>query len=143
MVMYNARFEHEPASGGYTVTFPDFGWGVTQGDNLADAEKWAGRLLHDMIAHLIKSNEEIPETKAKGRRLRPVALAPLDQAKVECYLTFRASLIRKSELARRMRIPKTSIDRLFDLDHASRLDQIDAALRALGKRLVVAVEDAA
>jgi antitoxin HicB len=41
-----------------------------------------------------------------------------------------------------MGIPKTSIDRLFDLNHASRLDQIDAALRALGKRLVVGVEDA-
>ncbi len=143
MATYNARFEREPASGGYTVTFPDFGWGVTQGDNLADAEKWAGRLLHDMIAHLIAKSEEIPEAKAKGRRLRPVALAPLDQAKVECYLAFRASGIRKSELARRMRIPKTSIDRLFDLDHASRLDQLDAALRALGKRLVVAVENAA
>jgi antitoxin HicB len=72
-----------------------------------------------------------------------VALGPLEQAKVECYLAFRDSGLRKSELARRMRIPKTSIDRLFDLDHASRLDQLDAALRSLGKRLVVVVEDAA
>ncbi|HNY42647.1 MAG TPA: type II toxin-antitoxin system HicB family antitoxin [Bryobacteraceae bacterium] len=143
MVTYNARFERDPDNGGYTVTLPDFGWGVTQGDNLADAEKWAGRLLHDMIAHLIKNNEAIPEPRAKGRGLRAVTLDSLAQAKVECYLAFRASGMRKSELARRMGIPKTSIDRLFDLDHASRLDQIDVALHALGKRLIVAVEDAA
>jgi len=143
VVSHNARFEHEPVSGGYTVTFPDFGWGVAQGDDLADAEQCAGHLLHDMIAHLIKNNEALPEAKARGRRMRPVALGPLEQATVECYLAFRESGLRKSELARRMRIPKTSIDRLFDLDHASRLDQLDAALRALGKRLVVAVEDAA
>lgn len=143
MLTYNARFERDAESGGYTVTFPDFGWGVTQGDDLADAEKWAGRLLRDMIAHLIKNNEALPMAKARGRRLRPVALGTLEQAKLECYAAFRESGLRKSELARRMRIPKTSVDRLFDLDHASRLDQLDAALRALGKRLVVAVEDAA
>lgn len=143
MVTYKARFERDRESGGYTVTLPDFGWGVTQGDNLADAEKWAGRLLHDMIAHVIKNNEAIPEARAKGRGLCAVALDSLAQAKVECYLAFRASGLRKSELARRLGIPKTSVDRLFDLDHSSRLDQIDAALRALGKRLVVGVGDAA
>lgn len=143
MVTYNARFERDGKTSGYAVTFPDFGWGVTQGDDLADAEKWAGRLLHDLIAHLIKNNEALPEAKARGRRMRPVALGPLEQAKVECYAAFRESGLRKSELARRMRIPKTSVDRLFDLDHASRLDQLEAALRAMGKRLVVAVEDAA
>ncbi len=104
MVTYKARFERDRESGGYTVTLPDFGWGVTQGDNLADAEKWAGRLLHDMIAHVIKNNEAIPEARAKGRGLRAVALDSLAQAKVECYLAFRASGLRKSELARRLGI---------------------------------------
>jgi hypothetical protein len=32
---------------------------------------------------------------------------------------------------------------LFDIHHASRLDQIDAALAALGRRLVVTTEAAA
>jgi hypothetical protein len=32
--------------------------------------------------------------------------------------------------------------RLFDIHHASRLDQIDAALAALGRRLVVTTEAA-
>jgi hypothetical protein len=33
--------------------------------------------------------------------------------------------------------------RLLDLDHRSRLDQLEAALTALGKRLVLEVRDAA
>jgi hypothetical protein len=32
---------------------------------------------------------------------------------------------------------------LLDLDHASRLDQIEAALAALGKRLTIDLSDAA
>ena len=47
------------------------------------------------------------------------------------------------DLARRLGIPKTIIDRLFDLNHHSRLDQMEAAFAALGKRLAVQIEDAA
>jgi antitoxin HicB len=35
------------------------------------------------------------------------------------------------------------IDRLVDLRHASRLDQLEAAFRALGKRLSVEIREAA
>jgi len=47
------------------------------------------------------------------------------------------------ELARRLGIPRTPVDRLFDLNHHSRLDHIEAAFGALGKPLAVAVHDAA
>jgi len=48
-------------------------------------------------------------------------------------MAFLASGIRKAELARRLGIPKTTVDRLFDLDRHTRLDQIEAAFAALGK----------
>ena len=51
--------------------------------------------------------------------------------------------IRKADLARKLDWRVTQIDRLLDLNHASRLDQIEAALAALKKRLIVDVEDAA
>jgi len=43
--------------------------------------------------------------------------------------------IKKSELARRLGWHMPQVDRLFDLRHASRLDQIEAAARVLGKQL--------
>ena len=51
--------------------------------------------------------------------------------------------ISKVEMARRMGISKVNIDRLFDLTHHSRLDQVEAAFRALGKELAIEVRDAA
>jgi hypothetical protein len=35
------------------------------------------------------------------------------------------------------------VDRLFDLRHRSQIEQIDQALRTMGKRLDVSVHDAA
>jgi antitoxin HicB len=51
--------------------------------------------------------------------------------------------LRKADLARRLGWHVPQVDRLLDLRHASRIDQIEAALAALGKRLVIAVRDAA
>lgn len=49
----------------------------------------------------------------------------------ELYKTFRASGMRKAEPARRIGIPKSNLDRLFDLSHRSRLEQLEAAFAAL------------
>lgn len=45
--------------------------------------------------------------------------------------------VRKSELARRLGWHVPQVNRLFNLRHASRLDQIEAAVHALGKRMEV------
>ena len=44
-----------------------------------------------------------------------------------------------AELARRLGWHMPQVDRLLDLHHASRLDQAEAALNALGRRLEVSV----
>jgi antitoxin HicB len=48
--------------------------------------------------------------------------------------------VSKAELARRVGVSPQQAQRPFDIRHASRLDQIDAALAALGRRLVVTTE---
>ncbi len=47
--------------------------------------------------------------------------------------------IKKAELARRLGWHTPQVDRLFDLRHASRLDQIEAAAAVLGRHLEVRV----
>ena len=49
----------------------------------------------------------------------------------------------KAELARRLGARPATVDRLLDIAHASRLEQLDAALAALGKRLDVKIRNAA
>jgi antitoxin HicB len=140
---YPALFE--PAEeGGFVVTFPDFGWGVTQGDTEAEAREMAADAILTMMEEHIRQGEAIPRpTHPRGKRYRFIRLPALQGAKAELYSAFLASGIRKAELARRLGIPKTTVDRLFDFANHTRLDQIEAAFAALGKRIAVEVEDAA
>jgi antitoxin HicB len=68
-------------------------------------------------------------------------LPALAEAKVQLYQAMRSQGVRKAELARRVGWHKSQMDRLLDLTHASRLDHLEAALKGLGKRLTVQVED--
>jgi antitoxin HicB len=43
--------------------------------------------------------------------------------------------VRPAELARRIGATRQEVNRLTNLRHATKIDGIDAALRALGKRL--------
>src|SRR5450756_1875147 len=123
MLAINALFEPDTEKGGFVVTFPDFPWGITQGDS----EEEATGMAVDAIALVI--NELIKQSKVRGRKYRIIRLPALQTAKAELYREFSASGIRKVDLARRLGIPKTVVDRLFDLNHNSRLDQIEAAFR--------------
>jgi antitoxin HicB len=144
MLAINALFEPDTEKGGFVVTFPDFPWGVTQGDSEEEATGMAVDAIALVINELIKRGKEIPrQSKVRGRKYRIIRLPALQTAKAELYREFSASGIRKVDLARRLGIPKTVVDRLFDLNHNSRLDQIEAALRVLGKRLSVEIDAAA
>jgi antitoxin HicB len=63
--------------------------------------------------------------------------------KVSLYWALGEAGITRAELMRRLSWKRESVDRLFRLDHASRLDQIEAAFRALGRRIDVLIETAA
>jgi antitoxin HicB len=140
---YPALFE--PAEeGGFVITFPDWDWGVTQGEDEADALDMAQDALITMIAHCTRHGKPVPPpSEPKGKKYRMIELPAMMALKTELYIVFRASGIRKAELARRLGIPKTTVDRLFDFSNHTRLDQLEAAFRALGKRLSVEIQEAA
>jgi antitoxin HicB len=139
---YPALFE--PAEeGGFVVTFPDFEWGITQGDSEAEALEMALDAICSMIQEHIRTGDSLPRpSKPRGRRYRMVRLPALEAAKAELYQEFIKSGMRKADLARRTGIAKTMVDRLFDLAHKSRLDQIEAAFHALGKEIRIQISDA-
>jgi antitoxin HicB len=140
---YPALFE--PAEeGGFVVTFPDVKGAITQGDDEREAIEMAEDALITMIGCYIHHGEPVqPPTQPKGRKYRMIALPAVAALKTELYIAFQASGIRKAELARRLGIPKTTVDRLFDFANHTRLDRIEAAFAALGKRLSIEVRDAA
>jgi antitoxin HicB len=140
---YPAVFE--PAEeGGFVITFPDVYEAITQGDDEQEGIDMAQDALITMFTHLIREGKPInPPTSPKGRKIRMIELPAVAALKTELYIAFQASGIRKAELARRLGIPKTTVDRLFDFANHTRLDRIEAAFAALGKRLSIEVRDAA
>ncbi len=124
------------------VTFFDFPEAQTFGETEEEALERAVDALETAIIGRMSDREDIPVPSPARRRQRLVSLPPLASAKVGLYRAMRAARIGKAELGRRLGWHGPQIDRLLDLRHASRLDQLDRALHALGKRLVIDVQAA-
>lgn len=131
-----------PEDGAVLVSFPDFPNVHTFGDDEQEALMRAVDALETMLMAMIEDRDPVPKP-SPIRRGRFVILPALTEAKLELYKQMQTSGVGKAELARRLNCHLPQIDRLLDLGHASRLDQLEQAFLALGKRLAISVENAA
>jgi antitoxin HicB len=142
-------------NGTLLVTCPDLPEVTTFGSDKADALRHARDAIEEAIAARIAARADIPLPSATRARQKGKAAAkgapavarvvlPTQTAlKALLHRAMRAQNLRKADLERRLGVHGPQIDRLLNPRHASRLDQIEAALAAVGKRLVVDVEEAA
>jgi len=141
---YPVTLIKDKEAGGYTVTFPDVPEAITEGDNVQEAMHNASEALEVALSCYIDKRLDIPKpSHPRSKKTMLAGISALSEAKVGLYLTMRDQGVRKAELARRLGWQKSQVDRLLDLNHSSRLEQIEQALRVLGKQLVVQVQDAA
>ena len=122
------------------VSFPDFPEAHTYGDSVEDALTRAPDALATAIDAYIKDRRDIPLPAAIVAKHR-VTVPALKEAKIRLYETMRAAKVGKSELARRLDWHLPQVDRLLEMTHGSQLAQIERAFHAMGKRLVIGVED--
>ena len=66
---YPAEIERDE-DGRYVVTFPDFGWGATDGATRDEALAEARDLLRELIATTIREGADLPEP-SRGRKAAP------------------------------------------------------------------------
>ena len=137
-MIYPAKLEPD-SNDTILATFPDFPEAATFGADADEALLHAIDALLTVIAARIEDHEDVPLPSALTENLHPVTLSTLAEAKILLYRAMRDGGISKGELARRLGDELLQIDRLLDLEYASPLDQIEAAVRALGKRLEVAI----
>jgi antitoxin HicB len=123
------------------VTSPDFPEMHTFGDDEAEALSHAVAALETAILGRMIDREPVPH--AGPIRKYAITLPMQTSLKIELYRAMLSDGVRKAELARRLGWHQPQVDRLFDLRHASRLDQIEAAFRALGRSVAFEVERAA
>jgi antitoxin HicB len=111
-----------------------------------DADEAAARAEDALVAALrayIEDGRPIPRPSRPKRGQPCAVLPPMAAAKLAIYQAMRAAGLTQAALAERLGCDPRQVRRLLDLDHRSRLDQLEAALAALGKRLVLEVQDAA
>lgn len=132
MLAYAIELEED--DGAFLVTSPDFPELTTFGDDREEAIARAADALEEAIAARIHDRDDIP---APSQGNTCATLPTLTAAKVLLYQGMREQGIGKAELARRLGWHLPQVDRVLDVEHHSRLDQMDAALSAIGWRLEV------
>lgn len=118
----------------FLVTCPDLPEVTTFGEDEGDATLRAFDAIEEAIAARIANREEIPlPCEANGRSA--VVLPIQTSLKIMLHQAMLAEGVRKADLARRLNAHAPQVDRLLDIRHASRLDQMEKAFKAVGKRL--------
>jgi antitoxin HicB len=140
MLGYRIKLEPDDNST-LLVTCPALPEVTTFGDNESDAIEHATGAIEEAIAARIADGDDVPAGQQRGPRL--VRLPALTVLKVQLYRQLREAGITRAQLARRLGWKRESVDRLFRLDHASRLEQLEAAFAALGQSVSVSVHAAA
>ena len=136
MIAYPITLEND--DGTVLATSPDFPELTTFGDDPEEAIARAVNALEEAIAARIHDRKDIP-LPSRGKTF---ALLPtLTSVKVMLYQDMREQGIGKAELARRLGWHLPQVDRVMDVQHRSRLDQMEAALGAIGRRLHVRTVD--
>ena len=115
-------------NGTVLATFPDVPEAITFGSDDDEA-----------LLRAVDARQPLP-VPSKAKRGQPtVRPSALECAKLGVYQAMTEQGVKKAELARRLGWHMPQVDRLFNLNHASRLDQIEAAARALGCHIEVQV----
>jgi antitoxin HicB len=140
---YPAHFLREKNGKGFHVRFPDLPEALTGGTDLDDTFVEASDCLAEAIAGRIARGDGIPVPSKLKRGQYPVSVPLYLAPKLALYLALREGGIRNTELAKRLGVSETVVRRMLDPKHNTKPERIQAALAALGKRIVVTFEDAA
>lgn len=140
---YAARLKPEDEAGVFTVTFRDVPEAITWGRGLSDALCQAADCVEEAIAGRLRRGDPIPVPSRPRRGETLIDVPALTAAKAALYLAMKESAVRVSQLARKLDWEEKEVSRLLDPRHATRLSKIEQALSVLGKRLVIAVDEAA
>ena len=140
---YPAAFLPERNGKGFHVRFPDLPEALTGGHSLDDTRVQASDCLAEAIAGRIARGDVIPAPSRPKRGQYFIAVPLYLAPKLALYLAMRERRVPNTGLARRLGVSETVVRRMLDPKHATRPEKIQAALLALGKRIVVTFEDAA
>ena len=126
-------------NGSVLVTFTDVPEALTFGADEKEALLQAVDALETGLSFYVDARQPLPKASTPKKGQKTVRPSALECAKLGVYQAMTEQGIKKAELARRLGWHTPQIDRLFDLRHASKFDQIEAAAAVLGKQIRVEI----
>lgn len=138
--MFNYPVTLTPDDGTVLVTFADVPEAITFGTDEQEALLQAIDALETGLSFYVDARQPLPVPSKAKRGQKTVSPSALECAKLGVYKAMTDQGIRKAELARRLGWHMPQVDRLFDLRHASKFEQLETAAAVLGKRLVLSLE---
>jgi antitoxin HicB len=125
--------------GAVLVTFVDVPEAITFGADEDEALLNAIDALETGLSFYVDGRKFLPAVSQPADGQKTVRPSALECAKLGVYQAMTEQGIKKAELARRLGWHMPQVDRLFDLRHASKLEQIEAAAIVLGRHIEVTV----
>lgn len=143
-MQYLAKFIED--GDGFIVTFPDVPEAMSHGSSRAEARANAGEALElALLGAYYARNLPFPPTDPRpqdGGSFEWIGVPPAAVAKMAFIDAFRASGLTRVALASRLGKSEAEVRRMLNPTYGSKINTLEAGLRALGRRLVISVEAA-
>ncbi|CAN7515244.1 type II toxin-antitoxin system HicB family antitoxin [Brucella pituitosa] len=134
MAWYELTFR--PDGETWLVTSPDFEEVVTFGSNKEEACRNARDAIEEAIAARIAEGLSIPapmrDAAEKGYSVQMHMMVIL---KAGLYMVMKAKGMTRADLMRKLEWHREQVDRLFRLDHQTKLGSLEEAFEAVGEPL--------
>lgn len=137
MSIYPAKIE--PDGHGFMVSFRDIPEALTSGSSQEEAIAMAADALATAMDFYFEDQRPVPMPSRRERGETGIALPASLFAKVLLLNTMLEQQVTPAVLARKLHTTPQTVNRIVDLRHATKIDTIDRALGALGKRLELRV----
>ncbi|MCY1437854.1 Antitoxin HicB [compost metagenome] len=137
MFDYPVIVHHETAS--VWISCDDVPELASAGDNEEEALLDAIDGLETALSLYVERRAPIPLPSPAAAGQLVVRLPALSAAKAALWNAMLAQGVNKAEMARRLGVNRPQVDRLVDLLHRSKIEQVEHALALLGQRIALTV----
>lgn len=120
---------------GYLVQFPDIPEAITFGESIDHAKEMANDALLTALEFYFEDLREIPPPSAIAPDQDYVELPTSIAVKVQLLNEMVRQRVKQVELARRMHVSPTQVNRLVNVRQSTKIDTLNQAFKALGKQL--------
>lgn len=132
---YRYPIKYEKDGDGYLVQFPDIPEAITFGDTAEHAKTMAHDALLTALEFYFEDLRQIPCPSTVQPGQDYIELPASIAVKVQLINEMVRQRIKQAELARRMNLSPTQVNRMVNVRQSTKIDTISQAFKALGKHL--------